>query len=120
MNAPQKDTANSVPLIVPESSIATNTAQAKNQAHKESTALGLDNVAKKTLDGLINRAIFWCGHIALLGAGVVLLCRILHFILPDKLHWLTELNLKEIDHLFLGIATGLMARYWPSAKKEDE
>lgn len=120
MNAPQKKAVNSVPLIVPEAPITTNIAEAKNQAHKESTALGLNNVAKETFDGLINRAIFWCGHIALFGAGVVLLCRILHFILPDKFHWLTELNLKEIDHLFLGIATGLMARFWPSAKKEDD
>jgi hypothetical protein len=105
-------------VVTPEN--VPTTERAEIEAKKEAKSLGLTTESTKTINGLINRAIFWGGHILLWGVLIVLGVRILHLILPDNYHWLTEVNLKEIDHILLGLMSGLVTRFWPSIKKDGE
>lgn len=104
-------------VVTPEN--VPTAGQAEVEAKREAKSLGLDAQSTKTVNILINRAIYFGGHILLWGALIVLGVRILHLILPDYWHWLTEANLKEIDHILLGLMSGLVARIWPSKKKES-
>lgn len=104
-------------IVVTPENVPTE-GQAEVEANIEAKSLGLTPESTKTINGLINRAIFWGGHILLWGALIVLGVRILHLILPDYWHWLSETNLKEIDHILLGLMSGLVARIWPSKKSQ--
>lgn len=96
------------------------TPASQKASELELKALGLDEQTKRNLHGLINRAIVWGGHILLMGAMLILICRVAHFILPVNWHWLDDSRLKEIDHLILGLMTGLATRFWPNGKKGVE
>ena len=96
------------------------TQKAKKEANKEYSALQLMPAeATKTVRGLVNRTVFWGGHILMGGILIGLVVRIFHLLVPDSWHWLTESNLKEIDHILLGLLTGFAARFWPSLDKNE-
>jgi hypothetical protein len=101
----------------PQTSISDASKLASQQ---ELEALGLADATRKNLHGLINRAILWGGHILLAGAMLILICRIAHFIIPEELQWLDDSRLKEIDHLILGLMTGLATRFWPNGKRNGD
>lgn len=79
--------------------------------------LSLDfNHASVSASAVVDRWVFWVGHVLLLGFVVVLLVRLWHVITPECWSWLKNEQLKGIDHLLLGLLGGLVARFFPSLK----
>lgn len=76
----------------------------------------MDEVAKQSIRTLINRAIFWGGHILLFMIILVLIVRVCHFVFPEGYLWLTQARLKEIDHIIIGMTAGFATRFLPRLK----
>jgi len=85
------------------------------RAREELESLNLQSENQKHLNSVVGNAILWVGRAVVFSAIVILLVRAGHLIFPTSWLWVSQERLNEIDHILIGVATGLVARFWPAS-----
>jgi hypothetical protein len=106
----EKDQSNPVglgaihePIFLPEG--------ADRNANQEDLALELNANTARSVNRVINRAIRWGGSVLLWAGLAVVVIRLMQLVLPQDWCWLSDANLKTIDHILLGLWGGLSAKF---------